>query len=62
MIYQGETIENNWESYKFSIKNQRRQTRGKKKQRTNVMFRKQLQRWQNSIQLYQKPFINGLNS
>lgn len=62
MIYQEETTENNWESYKFSIKNQRRQTRGKKKQRTNVMFRKQLQRWQNSIQLYQKPFINGLNS
>ena len=62
MIYQEETTENNWESYKFSIKNQRRQTRGKKKQRTNVMFRKQLQRWQNSIQLHQKPFINGLNS
>ena len=29
MIYQGETIENNGESYKLSIKNQRRQTRSK---------------------------------
>lgn len=36
--------------------------RGKKKQRTNVMFRKQLQRWENSIQLYQKPLVNGLNN